>query len=110
MNLIPPGDTLIVEVQNEEVITKSGIIASTGVPQENPHDSLKALVIYAGRKADYVKNGDYILFEQRWSAPCSVEGVSCKVISEAKILGVIYSDDEKLENMATISIAQPDGC
>lgn len=92
LKLRPPKGKLIVKVQAEESVTKSGIILASEAT-ENPHDTIKAQVISVGfdcRK--FVKAKDYILYEQCYSRPCIIDGEVCKVINFEDILGVIVDE------------------
>lgn len=98
MTLHPPEDKLIVEVAKpEEKTTESGIIIEVDfedTAQEHPHDTIRAKVLYVGKDVrKLVKENEFILFEQRVSAPCVVFGVDCKSVRYKDILGVIK--DEK---------------
>lgn len=99
MILLPPKDKLIVEVINEdEAVSESGIILSTGSKDEkHPHDTLQGKVVFAGRESKFVKEGDIIFYEHCHSRPCKLEGFDMIVISEDNILGVILPELKLIE-------------
>lgn len=98
LKLHPPEDKLIVFLEDIEEVSDSGIIIATGLQvTEHPHQTMKGKVLYVGfdvRKK--VSAGEYILFEQRHSSPCEIDGKTCKVIRFKDILGVIkeYKDEQ----------------
>lgn len=97
MTLHPPEDKLIIVVDKpKEKSTESGIIIEKGFNTEeevNPHDTLKAKVLYVGKDVrKFVKEHEEILFEQRVSLPCVVDGRDCKVVRYRDILGVIKNE------------------
>ena len=89
MNIQPIKGKLIVEVVKvEETKSTGGIILGAEMgrqEEENPHDTLRAVVIEGHSLCFGIKKGDVVYFEQRHSAP--VFNNDYKVILAKDLLG-----------------------
>ena len=85
----PIDGKLIVEViKRKEETSAGGIILTnetTDPDQEHPHDTLRALVISAGKNKEGIEKGNVVFFEQRHSSP--IFNNEYKTIKCSDILG-----------------------